>query len=165
MVDANGPGPVFDIQPMTDRAALEELLRLRWSDGSIFIRGRLLYPQDVEAFGAYLDGRLQGVVTWRVEDGALYMLTMSNVTDRRGVGTARLDRMLALGRERGFPFMRALITNDNWPAFRYYQRRGFRIVAVHPGVVDMMRQMKPSIPERGVEGIPMRDEIELEILL
>jgi hypothetical protein len=36
---------------------------------------------------------------------------------------------------------------------------------VHCGVVDMMRAIKPSIPETGVEGIPMRDEIELEIVL
>lgn len=150
---------------MTDRAALEELLQLRWSNGSMFVRGRLLYPRDVEALGAYLDGRLQGVATWRVEDGVLYLLTMNNVTDRRGVSTALLERMLAMGREKGFAFMRALLTNDNWPAFRFYQKRGFRLVALHPGVVDMMRQMKPSIPEKGVEGIPMRDEIELEIVL
>jgi hypothetical protein len=161
----NTAAPAFDIRPMTDRAPLEDLLRLRWSDGSIFVRGRLLYPSDVEAFGAYFDDRLQGVVTWRVEDGTLYMLTMNNVTDTRGVSTALLERMIVMGREQGFAFMRALITNDNWPAFRYYQKRGFRIVAVHPGVVDMMRQMKPSIPEKGLEGIPMRDEIELEIVL
>ena len=162
MTEAN---PAFDIRPMTDRAQLEELLRLRWSDGSIFVRGRLLYPKDVEAFGAYLDNRLQGIVTWRVEDGTLYMLTNNNVTDQRGVSTALLETMLAMAREKGFAVMRALITNDNWPAFRFYQKRGFRIVAVHPGVVDMMRQMKPSIPVTGLEGIPMRDEIELEIVL
>lgn len=161
----NDATPAFDIRPMTDRRTLEDLLRLRWSDGSIFVRGRLLYPRDVEAFGAFLNNRLQGVVTWRIEDGTLYMLTNNNVTDQRGVSTALLETMLAMGREKGFPFMRALITNDNWPAFRFYQRRGFRIVAVHPGVVDMMRQMKPSIPVDGIEGIPMRDEIELEIVL
>jgi ribosomal protein S18 acetylase RimI-like enzyme len=150
---------------MTDRKALDDLLRLRWSDGSMFVRGRLIYPHDVEAFGAYRENRLQGLVTWRIEDGVLYMLTISNVTDTRGVSTALLNKMLAMAREKGFAYMRALITNDNWPAFRYYQRRGFRIVAVHPGVIDMMRQMKPSIPTKGVEGIPMRDEIELEVVL
>ena len=162
MTDAK---PAFEIRPMTDRKTLEELLRLRWSDGTIFVRGRLRSPKDVEALGAYLDGRLQGVVTWRVEDGTLYMLTMNNVTDQRGVGVVLLDAMLNLGRKKGFPFMRALLTNDNWPAFRFYQKRGFRLVAVHPGVVDMMRQLKPSIPEKGVDGIPMRDELELEIVL
>jgi GNAT superfamily N-acetyltransferase len=157
--------PLFDVRPMTDRAALEEMLRLRWSDGTIFVRGRLLGPQDVEAFGAYLDNQLQGVVTWRIEEGTLYMLTMNNITDRRGVSVALLERMLQLGREKGFAFMRALLTNDNYKGLRFYQKRGFRIVTVHPGVVDMMRQMKPSIPLTGVDGIPMRDEIELEVVL
>jgi GNAT superfamily N-acetyltransferase len=150
---------------MTDRAALEELLRLRWSDGTIFVRGRLLAPPDVEALGAYLDERLQGVVTWRVEQGTLYLLTLNNVTDRRGVGVALLDAMLEMGRRKGFPFMRAMLSNDNIPALRFYQKRGFRIVAIHSGVVDMMRALKPSIPEIGIDGIPIRDEIELEIVL
>jgi N-acetylglutamate synthase-like GNAT family acetyltransferase len=100
-----------------------------------------------------------------VEGGNLYLLTMHNVTDRRGVGVALLDAMIAMAREKGFPLLRALLTNDNVPGLRFYQKRGFRIVAVHPGVVDMMRVMKPSIPEKGVDGIPMRDEIELELML
>jgi GNAT superfamily N-acetyltransferase len=141
------------------------LLRLRWSDGSIFVRGRLITPPDVEAFGAYHDNKLQGVATWRIEDGSLYLLTMNNITDRRGVGEALLARMLDLARERKLPHLRVIISNDNVGAFRFYQKRGFRIVAVHVGVVDMMRKMKPSIPEIGSEGIRMRDEIELEIAL
>ena len=129
------------------------------------MRGRLIYPSDVEAFGAYLGGHLQGIVTWKIESGMLYMLTVNNVTDVRGVSTALLETMMALGREKGFPFLRALITNDNWPAFRFFQKRGFRIVTIHTGVIDMMRQMKPSIPHTGLDGIPLRDELELEIVL
>jgi hypothetical protein len=53
----------------------------------------------------------------------------------------------------------------NVGALRFYQKRGFRIVAAHVGVVDMMRKMKPSIPKRGFEGIAMRDEIEREVAL
>lgn len=159
------PRTAFDIRPMTDRAALDELLRLRWSDGSIFVRGRLITPPDVEAFGAYHDNKLQGVATWRIEDGSLYLLTLNNITDRRGVGEALLARMLDLAREKKLPHLRVIISNDNVGAFRFYQKRGFRIIAVHVGVVDMMRKMKPSIPEIGSEGIPMRDEIEMEIAL
>ncbi len=157
--------PAFDIRPMTDRPALDELLRLRWSDGTIFVRGRMLRPRDVEAFGAYLDDRLQGVATWRIEDGLLYMLTVNNITDQRGVATALLDRMMGMAREHGLPCLRVVITNDNWPAFRFYQKRGFCLVDLHVGVVAMMRRDAPSIPVCGVEGIPMRDELELEIAL
>ena len=150
---------------MADRKALTELLRLRWSDGTVSVRGKLIGIDDVEAFGAYENDRLQGIATWLVEEGTLYLATLNNITDRRGVSSALLDAMIALGREKGFPVLRALISNDNVKALRFYQMRGFRIVAVHIGVVDMMRRMKPSIPEKGLDGIPMRDEIELEIAL
>jgi GNAT superfamily N-acetyltransferase len=157
--------PSFDIRPMTERHELEELLRLRWSGGGVFVRGRMVRPHEVEAVGAYLDDRLHGVATWRVEDGVLYMLTVNNITDQRGVASALLDRMIAMAREQGFATLRAVISNDNWPALRFYQKRGFRIVELHVGIVDRMRVEMPSIPERGVEGIAMRDEIELEIAL
>jgi hypothetical protein len=58
-----------------------------------------------------------------------------------------------------------ITTNDNFPALRFYQKRGFRIVAVHPGAVERSRVMKPSIPLWGIDSIPIRDEIELEIPL
>ncbi len=156
---------LYEIRPMTDRRALDEMLRLRWSDGSIFVQGKILYPQDVEALGAYHNKRLQGVATWRVERGLPYLISMNNITDRRGVSVALLQAMIALAREKGAPALRALISNDNWPAFRFYQKRGFRLTAIHVGVVDMIRIMKPSVPERGVDGIAMHDEIELELML
>jgi hypothetical protein len=48
-------------------------------------------------------------------------------------------------------------------ALRFYQRRGFRLVALHPGAVDdSRRRLKPEIPELGEYGIPIRDELVLE---
>ena len=56
-----------------------------------------------------------------------------------------------------------ITTNDNLPALAFYQKRGFRIVAVRPGAIERARVMKPSIPLCGLDSIPIRDEIELEI--
>ncbi len=55
-----------------------------------------------------------------------------------------------------------ITTNDNTPALRFYQRRGFRLVALRPGAIDAARRLKPGIPAVGLDGIPLRDEIELE---
>ena len=45
---------------------------------------------------------------------------------------------------------------------RFYQRRRFRLVALHAGAVDRSRAtLKPEIPEVGEHGIPLRDELEL----
>jgi ribosomal protein S18 acetylase RimI-like enzyme len=58
-----------------------------------------------------------------------------------------------------------LTTNDNLHALRFYQRRGFRLAALYPGALAEARKLKPSIPETGYHGIPIRDEIELEMSL
>jgi len=50
-------------------------------------------------------------------------------------------------------------------ALGFYQKRGFELVAVHRGAVNESRKIKPSIPLVGMNGIPLRDEIELEIKL
>jgi hypothetical protein len=57
-------------------------------------------------------------------------------------------------------------TNDNVDALRFYQRRGFRLAALRTRAVDeLRRRLKPTIPAVGEHGIPIRDEIELEIEL
>jgi N-acetylglutamate synthase-like GNAT family acetyltransferase len=52
-------------------------------------------------------------------------------------------------------------TNDNVDALRFYQRRGFHLIALRPGSIEDARRLKPSIPAVGEHGIPLRDEIEL----
>ena len=56
-------------------------------------------------------------------------------------------------------------SNDNLDAIRFYQRRGLRLVAVHPGAIERAREIKPTIPLVGSYGIPIRDELEFELAL
>ena len=54
-------------------------------------------------------------------------------------------------------------TNENTNALRFYQRMGFRLRALRVGAVDEARRtLKPSIPVE-VDGIPLRDELELAL--
>ncbi len=48
---------------------------------------------------------------------------------------------------------------------RFYQRRGFVLASMHRGAVDESRKIKPEIPLLGMDGIPIQDEIELEMAL
>ena len=58
-----------------------------------------------------------------------------------------------------------ITTNDNTPAVRFYQKKGFSLVAVYRNAIEASRKLKPEIPLKGIDGIPIRDEIELELLL
>jgi len=46
-----------------------------------------------------------------------------------------------------------------------FQKRGFELVAVHRNAITRSRQLKSGIPLIGNGGIPIRDEIELEMNL
>jgi hypothetical protein len=58
-----------------------------------------------------------------------------------------------------------ITTNDNMAALRFWQKRGFMLVAVYTNALEQSRKLKPEIPLIGLDGIPLRDEIELELLL
>jgi ribosomal protein S18 acetylase RimI-like enzyme len=58
-----------------------------------------------------------------------------------------------------------ITSNDNLHALKFYQNYGFRLVTVYPNALDISRKLKPEIPLVGLDGIPLRDEIELEFRL
>ena len=54
-------------------------------------------------------------------------------------------------------------TNDRLRAIGFYQRLGFRMVAINLGAVDEARKTKPQIPETGERGVEIHDEIVMEL--
>jgi ribosomal protein S18 acetylase RimI-like enzyme len=82
-----------------------------------------------------------------------------------GTGTALLQAAVRAATAAGCARVWLITTNDNLTALRFYQRRGFRLVAVHAGAVEAARGQKPSIPTSGEHGISLRDELQLELPL
>jgi hypothetical protein len=58
-----------------------------------------------------------------------------------------------------------MTTNNNLRALAFYQKRGFRLVGLRPGAIDEERKLKPSMPTVDANGLPIRDEIHLELAL
>jgi ribosomal protein S18 acetylase RimI-like enzyme len=142
-----------------------ELLTRSWGSTRVVSRGRLHdalgLPGIVAGFG---DERV-GLLTWSVDGDECEVVTIDSLVERRGVGRALLaaaaDEAISLGCRR----MWLVTTNDNLPAIRFYQRLGWDLVALHRGAVDEARQLKPEIPRQGLDGIALRHELELELLL
>ena len=92
------------------------------------------------------------------------MLTLHAAHRHRGTGTALIEAIETLARDAGCTRLWLITTNDNVDALRFYQRRGFRLAKLHAGAVDDARaRLKPGIPRVGDHGIPLRDELELEL--
>jgi GNAT superfamily N-acetyltransferase len=90
---------------------------------------------------------------------------MNSLAEGIGVGTALLKAVKTVAAFAKCKRVWLVTTNDNTFTLRFYQKRGFQIAAVHPKAVERSRELKPEIPTNGVDGIPVRDEIELEIML
>ena len=129
-------------------------------------RGELVDSLDHPALLAWEEGELVGVATYVVVDDDCELLTLHAAARHRGVGTALVAGVRTLAQASGCTRLWLVTTNDNVDALRFYQRRGFRLTALRPGAVDLSRErLKPEITATGEYGIPLRDELELEMSL
>ena len=155
------------IHPVTHRERdwVDEIYR-SWGADFIVTRGRKVYAADTEGFyAADTDGDRVGLLTYQINGDQCEIVTLDAFDKFRGIGTALLDRIIPYLKEEGVRRLWLITTNDNIDAIRFYQRRGFTIAAVHVSALDESRRLKPSIPLIGMNGIPLRDEIEFEMLL
>jgi GNAT superfamily N-acetyltransferase len=150
------------IEPVSDKAWLADFLCERWGEPGVVSHGRLLTGDQLSAIRATDQSGLSGVASWREEDGSLELVTIDSLKPRSGVGTLLLQAVVQKAREGRAKRLWLITTNDNVDALRFYQQRGWRLVALHVGAIAESRRLKPSIPETGAHGIPIRDEIELE---
>lgn len=105
-----------------------------------------------------------GLATHTIPDpgGRCEVITLSSCIENVGVGARLLDACTMAARNAGCERIHLTTTNDNLRAIAFYQRRGWSLIAVHAGAMDRARAIKPSIPKIGLNGLPLRDELEFE---
>ena len=147
-----------------DRVWAEARMDAGWGGALQARRGELHDVLALPGFVAEEDGGPRGLATYRVGGDECELAFIEAFERGRGVGTALLEAVRAAAA--GCARIWVVTTNDNLDALRFYQRRGFRLVALRPGAVDEAReQLKPRIGRVGAFGIPIRDELELELRL
>jgi GNAT superfamily N-acetyltransferase len=146
-----------------DRDWIERFLA-RHDSTRVARRAELLAPLDHPMLVALADDRPAGLLTYIIADVECEILTLHVTRQWQGIGTALVEAIGDVARSAGCVQMWVLTTNDNVDALRFYQRRGFRLRALRPGAVDASRRdLKPEISRIGDHGIPLRDELELEL--
>jgi len=91
--------------------------------------------------------------------------SLDSLKEGKGIGTVLINEVLQEAKEKNCRRVFLITTNDNLHALGFYQRRGFELVSIHRGAVNESRKIKATIPLIGENNIPLRDEIELEILI
>jgi ribosomal protein S18 acetylase RimI-like enzyme len=143
----------------------ESILRRNWGSVQMVTRGRLYPVLDYPGFVGLVEGQPQALVTYRLEGAACEILILHSAAAGLGIGSALIERVCQQAQAAGCHRLWLITTNDNIHAIRWYQRRGFTLAAAHVNALAESRKLKPEIPLVGNDGIPLRDEIEFEMLL
>jgi N-acetylglutamate synthase-like GNAT family acetyltransferase len=140
------------------------LLLDSWGSTRMVSRGRLFDVLDLPGFVAVRDGEWLGHAAYDVRERELEVALLESVLPSAGAGSALLAACVDVARQTKLSRVWLVTTNDNTDALRFYQRRGFRLIALHvDAVTEARRTLKREIPEVGEHGIPLRDELELEL--
>lgn len=150
----------------SDRTWIRALMVERWGGPPVISRGVAHDPELLRGLVAEDgEGRPVGLLTLELNGAECEVVTLDALVPRRGIGTMLLAAAAAKAARAGCTRLWLVTTNDNVAALAFYRSRGLRIVTVHEGAVARSRELKPSIPLVGASGIPIRDEIELEMAL
>lgn len=157
----------FDVRPIgaSDRDWVRRVLTQYWASPQIYSKGRLTNAVELPGFAAIRDDTPVGLITYRIEEKDCEIVTHNSLAGCGGIGSCLLAAVRHEARERGCTRLWLMTTNDNTPALRFYQRRDFDLVGIHRDVMHQARRLKPHIPDRGLDDIPIRHEIELEYRL
>jgi len=131
----------------------------------IVSKGKVYYPDQLPGFVAFQAGERAGLATYNIEDGDCELVSIQSLRDEHGAGSALLGAVKDAARNAGCKRLWLITTNDNLRALGFYQKRGMSLVAVYRNAMEAARKLKPQIPMIGQNGIPLRDEIELEMTL
>jgi GNAT superfamily N-acetyltransferase len=160
------PQQFVSVRPVEDsdrdwlRETLTQLGQLR-----ILSRGRLTEDAArLPGFVAERDATKVGYALTRIAGDELEVVALQALSRREGIGTALLAAAAEEARQAGCARAWLITTNDNLDAVRFYQRRGWDLIALHCDAVTSGRHLKPEIPAVGDYGLPIRHELEFELL-
>lgn len=143
-----------------DRHAIEEICDRAWGETEIDVFGRTFDVLACDNLVALDEaGSLIGLISCAVNGGelAVVMFSVYPEAQGRGVGSALMEAAAESAAARSLPAIKAAVSNDDLPLLYFYQRHGFAITEILPGLLAD----KLGYAGVGFAGIPIRDEIRL----
>jgi DNA-3-methyladenine glycosylase I len=138
---------LFTIRPLTpdDRPWVIRILTDQWGSSQIVSRGVVHQAECLPGFISELDGQPIGLITYHIRGDQCEIVSLNSFSEQIGIATALIESVRTVAIQAGLRRLWLITTNDNLAALRFYQKRVFRLVAVHPNALEISRKLKPEI--------------------
>ena len=158
--------PHLELPPVLVREALDadreralEIFDREFGGRQLVADGQPVSVRDASLLVGETEGGVTGALAWRLTDRGLHIVALATdpMWQRAGVGGHLVAEAELIARRQGQPRIIATLANDNIPALYFYQRRGYRLSAIHPNAVAAHLRGEAL----GFAGIPIADEVQL----
>ncbi|NTU47021.1 GNAT family N-acetyltransferase [Candidatus Roizmanbacteria bacterium] len=136
----------------------------QWGSDEIISKDHLYKVEALPGFIAEQNNKPIGVILYAIEEKECEIVALYSSFEKQGIGSRLIELVCEIAKITKCQRVWLQTTNDNTTALRFYQKRGFVIAAIRTNVIEAQRKVK-EIPFFGNDGIPIRDEIELELII
>jgi GNAT superfamily N-acetyltransferase len=147
-----------------DLPRLCEFWKAHWGAEFVVAHGIVYRPEMLEGFIVEQGDEWIGEITYTFSGSDCEIVSLDSLREGQGVGTNLINTVADEALKMNCKRLWLITTNDNLHALGFYQRLGFRLVKINRHALDVTRKLKPNIPLIGMNNIPLRDEIELELV-
>jgi len=150
---------------LSDWKWIRDLIIKEWGSEKVVTKGKIYNVKDLPGLAAKQNREIVGLLTYHIKNNECEIVTLNSIKTNQGVATNLLEEIKKIAVTKKCKRLWLVTTNNNIKALGFYQKRGFYLKAIYPNAIELSRKLKPEIPMIGNEGIPIRDEVELEIVL
>lgn len=147
------------------RDSVNKILKDEWHCPPSISKGKIIDTTILPGLLFIKNEVIKGVVTYNIENEECEIVTLNSFEENRGIGTTLIQGVLDIAQKNNCKRLWLITTNDDINAIRFYQKKGFDLKAAHINAVECSRKLKPSIPLIGMDSIPIKHELEFEIIL
>jgi len=148
-----------------NRNEVNQILINEWEATDIIIRGKIIDGTKLDGFLAIKGNKIIGLITYIIEENECEICSLNSFIENKGIGTNLINTVLQYAKANGCSRVKLITTNDNIRGLEFYQRRGFVFSNIYKNAIENSRKIKPQIPLFADNGLPIRDEIEFELIL
>lgn len=143
-----------------NRSLANSFIIENWFSTDMSVRGKVVDATKLDGFILIENEKVIGLVTYLFWDKICEIITLDSKRENIGIGSALIQNVEKVAKERNVQKIQLITTNDNLRALQFYQKRDYYITNIYVNAMDEVRKIK-NVPLIGENGIPLRDEIEL----
>jgi GNAT superfamily N-acetyltransferase len=144
---------------------IENIVKNNWGSEKIVSRGKIHNVKNTTGIMVIDDKKIIGIGLYEIKDNECEVVLLETFKQNIGIGTRIIEKIKEIAGQNKCKRIWLVTSNDNINALKFYQKRGFVFKNIYINEMENARKLKPEIPLFGDYGIPIKDEIEFEMIL